>query len=77
MDSEKVVLTVSVTGSFGDSTNPVIPITPKQIAESALEAYDLGAVAAHIHVREVKTGAPSMSFSSTKKQSSAFGSTLT
>ena len=60
MDSDKVILTVSVTGSFGDSTNPVIPITPKEIAESALEAYELGAVAAHIHVREVKTGAPSM-----------------
>jgi uncharacterized protein (DUF849 family) len=51
-----------VTGSFGDATNPVIPITPKQIAESALEAYDIGAAATHIHVREVKTGAPSMEF---------------
>ena len=62
MDSDKVILTVSVTGSFGDATNPVIPITPKQIAESALEAYGVGAAAAHIHVREVKTGAPSMDF---------------
>jgi len=62
MDSDKVVLTVSVTGSFGDAANPVIPVTPKQIAESALEAYDIGAAATHIHVRDVKTGAPSMEF---------------
>ena len=62
MDSDKVIVTVCVTGSFGDATNPVIPITPKQIAESALEAYDAGAVAAHIHVRDVKTGDPSMEF---------------
>ena len=62
MDSEKVILTVSVTGSFGDATNPVIPITPKQIAESALEAYHVGAAATHIHVRDVKTGTPSMEF---------------
>ena len=62
MDSDKVILTISVTGSFGDATNPVIPVTPKQIAESALEAYDIGAAATHIHVRDVKTGAPSMEF---------------
>ena len=62
MDSDKVILTVSVTGSFGDATNPVLPITPNQIAESALEAYHVGAAATHIHVRDVKTGAASMEF---------------
>jgi uncharacterized protein (DUF849 family) len=62
MDSDKVVVTVCVTGSFGDATNPVIPITPKQIAESALEAYSVGATVVHIHVREVNTGTSSMDF---------------
>ena len=62
MDSDKVVVTVCVTGSFGDATNPVIPITPKQIAESALEAYTVGATVVHLHVREVKTGTSSMDF---------------
>jgi len=62
MDSDKVVVTVCVTGSFGDATNPVIPITPKQIAESALEAYTVGATVVHLHVREVKTGKSSMDF---------------
>ena len=62
MDSDKVVVTVCVTGSFGDATNPVIPITPKQIAESALEAYTVGATVVHLHVRDVKTGTSSMDF---------------
>ena len=61
MASEKVVLTVSVTGSIGDrSANPALPVTPKEIAESAVEAGKAGAAVAHIHVRDVKTGKPSM-----------------
>lgn len=61
MDSEKVVLTVSVTGSIGDrSANPALPVTPKEIAESAVEAGRAGAAVAHIHVRDVETGKPSM-----------------
>jgi uncharacterized protein (DUF849 family) len=62
MNSKKVVITVPVTGSFGDATNPVIPVTPKQIAESALEACEVGAAVVHIHVRDVNTGFPSMDF---------------
>jgi uncharacterized protein (DUF849 family) len=61
MDSEKVVLTVSVTGSIGDrSANPALPVTPKEIAESAVEAGKAGAAVAHIHVRDPQTGKPSM-----------------
>ena len=61
MDSEKVVLTVSVTGSIGDrSSNPALPVTPKEIAESAVEAATAGAAVAHIHVRDTQTGKPSM-----------------
>lgn len=61
MDSEKVVVTVSVTGSIGDrSANPSLPVTPKEIAESAVEAGRAGAAVAHIHVRDVQTGKPSM-----------------
>lgn len=61
MDSEKVVLTVSVTGSIGDrSSNPALPVTPEEIAESAVEAGKAGAAVAHIHVRDVQTGKPSM-----------------
>lgn len=61
MNSEKVVLTVSVTGSIGDrSANPALPVTPKEIAESAVEAGRAGAAVAHIHVRDKETGKPSM-----------------
>ena len=61
MASEKVVLTVSVTGSIGDrSANPALPVTPKEIAESAVEAGTAGAAVAHIHVRDTQTGKPSM-----------------
>ena len=63
MSLEKVVITVSVTGSLGDRKgNPNLPITPKEIAESALEAYEVGATVAHIHVRDVETGKSSMDF---------------
>jgi uncharacterized protein (DUF849 family) len=59
---EKLIITVSVTGSFGDRSTPGLPITPIEIAESALEAYRAGAAVAHIHVRDVVTGKPSMEF---------------
>ncbi len=55
-----VFITCAVTGS-GDSTarSAKVPITPKQIAQSAIEAANAGAAIAHIHVRDPKTGAPS------------------
>ena len=63
MVSNKQVVTVSVTGSIGDRTgNPAIPVTPAEIAESTLGAYKVGASVAHIHVRDVETGKPSMEF---------------
>jgi uncharacterized protein (DUF849 family) len=59
-EKEKVIVTVSVTGSFGDRTTPGLPITPEEIAESALESCEAGAAVAHIHVRDIATGKPSM-----------------
>lgn len=57
----KVVVTCAVTGNLTtpDQT-PHLPITPEQIAESALEAAEVGAAVAHLHVREPETGKPSM-----------------
>jgi len=53
---EKIVLTCALTGA-GDSPakNENVPVTPKEIAESALEAADAGAAAVHIHVRNPET----------------------
>ena len=63
MNTNKIVVTVAVTGSLGDKAkHPVIPVTPKEIAESALEAHSAGAAVAHIHVRDPETGLPSMEF---------------
>ena len=55
----KVFISCAVTGS-GDTAkkHPNLPITPKQIAEAAIEAAKAGAAVAHIHVREAN-GAPS------------------
>jgi uncharacterized protein (DUF849 family) len=62
MSKEKLVVTVSVTGGMGDINTPNIPVTPKQIAQSAVEAGKAGASVAHIHVRDLETGHQSMKF---------------
>lgn len=54
-----VFITCALTGA-GDTTSrsPHVPITPRQIADSAIEAAKAGAAIAHIHVRDPETGAP-------------------
>ena len=60
----KTIITVAVTGSFGDkSRHPHLPVTPEEIAQSALEAASAGAGCAHIHVRDPHTAEPSMDYS--------------
>ncbi len=53
----KVIITCAVTGA-GDTVgkHPAIPVTPEQIASSALEAASAGATVVHCHVREPSTG---------------------
>src|SRR5260370_36063464 len=53
----EVFITCAVTGA-GDTTgkSDKVPITPKQIAASAIEAAQAGAAIAHIHVRDPATG---------------------
>ncbi len=55
--STSAFITCAVTGS-GDSTgsSDKVPVTPEQIAESALEAAKAGAAVVHIHVRNPQTG---------------------
>jgi uncharacterized protein (DUF849 family) len=50
-------VTCALTGA-GDTTgrSELVPITPEQIAASALEAAAAGAAVVHIHVRDPKTG---------------------
>ncbi len=52
-----VIVTCAVTGA-GDTVgkHPDIPVTPKQIADAAIEAAKAGATVAHCHVRNPDTG---------------------
>ncbi|MCQ3810353.1 MAG: 3-keto-5-aminohexanoate cleavage protein [Acidimicrobiia bacterium] len=54
-----VFITCAITGS-GDTTSKsdLVPITPKQIADAAIDAAAAGAAIAHIHVRNPDTGEP-------------------
>lgn len=55
----KTIVTCSVTGGGAiTERSKYVPITPVQIADSALEASRAGAAVVHIHVRDPKTGAP-------------------
>ncbi|MBB4116462.1 uncharacterized protein (DUF849 family) [Rhizobium sp. BK226] len=58
----RVIVTCAITGNLTrPEQTPYLPITPEQIALSALEAGEAGAAIVHIHVRDPVTGAPSMS----------------
>ncbi|HSV81619.1 MAG TPA: 3-keto-5-aminohexanoate cleavage protein [Ramlibacter sp.] len=55
------ILTCAVTGNLTTpEQTPHLPITPAQIATACLEAAEAGAAAVHIHVRDPRTGKPSM-----------------
>ncbi len=56
--NHEVFVTCAVTGA-GDTVgrSPHVPVTPQQIAESAIDAAKAGAAVVHIHVRDPKTGA--------------------
>ncbi|WIV55034.1 3-keto-5-aminohexanoate cleavage protein [Amycolatopsis nalaikhensis] len=58
--NHEVIVTCALTGA-GDTVgrSPHVPVTPAQIAASAVEAANAGAAVVHIHVRDPETGAPS------------------
>jgi uncharacterized protein (DUF849 family) len=57
----RVIVTCAVTGNqTTPEMTPHLPITPEQIADACLGAADSGAACVHIHVRDPKTGQPSM-----------------
>ena len=68
----RVVVTCAVTGNLTTpEQTPHLPITPEQIARSALAAAAAGAVVAHIHVRDPQAAGPPWRSSSTARWSSA------
>ncbi len=53
-----VFITCAITGAGATAgKSPHVPVTPAQIADSAIEAAKAGAAIAHIHVRDPETGA--------------------
>jgi uncharacterized protein (DUF849 family) len=57
--NREVFITCAVTGSGGtQDRSPHVPRSPRQIAESAIDAAKAGAAVVHCHVRDPETGAP-------------------
>ncbi|HYI75224.1 MAG TPA: 3-keto-5-aminohexanoate cleavage protein [Gaiellaceae bacterium] len=53
-------MTCAVTGAGATTErSELVPVTPAQIAEAAIEAARAGAAIAHVHVRNPETGGPS------------------
>ena len=58
--NQEVFITCAVTGSGAtQDRSPHVPRSPKQIADSAIEAARAGAAIVHCHVRDPETGVPS------------------
>lgn len=57
----KIILSCAVTGSADTmKKNPAVPVTPREIAKSALDAWRAGAAIVHLHARDPISGEPSM-----------------
>jgi uncharacterized protein (DUF849 family) len=55
----KVIVTAAITGAAHTPTmSDYLPLTPKQIADDAVRAYEAGAAIVHIHARDPETGEP-------------------
>lgn len=56
---EKVIITAAITGAIHTPTmSEYLPITPEQISDEAVKAWEKGASIVHIHVRDPKDGSP-------------------
>ena len=55
----KVIISCAITGSIHTpSMSPHLPVTPGEIAQSALEAAEAGAAIVHLHARDPLDGRP-------------------
>ena len=58
--NRELFITCAVTGAGGSQDkSPHVPKSPKEIADSAIDAAKAGAAIVHCHVREPETGIPS------------------
>lgn len=57
--ANKAIITAAITGGIHIPTQTeYLPITPKQIIDETVLAYEAGAAVAHIHVRDPQDGRP-------------------
>jgi 3,5-dioxohexanoate:acetyl-CoA acetone transferase len=57
--ANKVIISCAVTGAIHTpSMSPYLPVTPEDIARSAIGAAEAGAAIIHLHARDPETGAP-------------------
>jgi uncharacterized protein (DUF849 family) len=57
---DTAIITAAITGGIHTpSMSPYLPITPKQIVDDSIRAWQAGAAIVHIHVRDPETGRPS------------------
>lgn len=54
--NQNVIITCAITGAADTADrSPHVPVTPEEIANAAIEAWNAGAAIAHIHVRDPQT----------------------
>ena len=59
---DKVIITCAVTGSIHTPTmSPHLPLTPNEIAEDSIRAWEAGASIIHLHARDPEDGRPTPS----------------
>jgi uncharacterized protein (DUF849 family) len=58
----KTIITCAITGAIHTpSMSPHLPVTPDEIAQSAIEAAEAGAAIVHLHARNPENGRPDQS----------------
>ena len=58
----KVIITAAITGQGATPVmSPYLPLSPKQIADDAVKAWEAGAAIVHVHARKPETGEPTPS----------------
>jgi uncharacterized protein (DUF849 family) len=58
----KVIITAAITGQGATPVmSPYLPLSPQQIADDAVKAWEAGAAIVHIHARKDETGEPTPS----------------
>ena len=57
--SRKVIITCAPTGAIHTPTmSPYLPVSPAEIAQASVDAYEAGAAIIHLHARDPENGKP-------------------